>query len=135
MKRTGLLALALSLPLIAAGVLWFAMGPLHDWQGKRNTLYSSKFSLETFAQVTNGMTLPAVIKILGPAFSGITNIAYPAWAVSDAATRQQSNIAGNVRIEWQYFSQPKNYRVDYEWVHVCFGPGQTVIDKHRYVTD
>jgi hypothetical protein len=135
MKSVGLLAFALIVPLLVVGGAWFAMGPLHDWQGKRNTQYSANFSRQNFNRITYGMTPAAVTNLLGTPVGERTDSDYPAWAVSDLATRQQSNISGNVRIEWLYFSRPIKDLVDYEWVQVVLGPDRTVISKNSYVTD
>ena len=135
MKHLGILSFfIIGLPLLVMGGFWLVMGPWHEWQGRQNTQYSEKFSWERFGQVTNGMILADVTNLLGATLGDKTDSAYPGWAVHDLSGKVYASNS-TIRIEWLYFSLPKNSWNDYEWVQVVLGPEGTVIDKNHYVTD
>ena len=72
--------------------------------------------------------------MLGATLGDKTDSAYPGWAVHDLSGKVYASNS-TIRIEWLYFSLPKNSWNDYEWVQVVLGPEGTVIDKNHYVTD
>jgi hypothetical protein len=111
-----LIVLAVLLALASIPILY----SLHDVRGRWNTVYSSRFAADRYAQITVGMPREKVVDLLGAPFQTVlldTN--YPAW------------VEG---IESLAFSRPKRGG-DYDSVVVCIGADQKVRWHARAVTD
>ena len=131
---------AIRLILFVTGVLLLLasplllLGPVHDWLGRLNTKYSSKFSREKFAELSVGMPRSAVVALLGPPLDTYTLTNYPVWAISDAGVRARYGKDAELQIETLSFSRSKRSG-DYEMVSVWIGPDTNVIHHCRGVTD
>lgn len=106
--------------LIALASIPFLYSPVHDFVGRRNTVYSSPFAADRYAQVAMGMPRERVVDLLGAPFQTVlldTN--YPAWSEG---------------IESLAFSRPKRGGA-YDSVVVWIGADQKVRWHARAVTD
>lgn len=110
------------------------LGPVHDFIGLRNTVYSSRFTAKRYSHVEIGVPRPSVIDLLGTPLqtSMLTN--YPVWALHDAGVRQHYGTNAQLQIETLSFSRAKNGG-DYDMVSVWIGPDNKVIEHERWVTD
>jgi hypothetical protein len=130
------------LPLIATfGVLicllfgpYLAVGPIHDFIGLRNTVYSSRFSVERFELIHVGVPRGTVVDLLGDPLESAMLTNYPAWALRDESVRRHYGTNAELQIETLSFSRSKNGG-DYDWVSVWIGPENNVIQNERWVTD
>jgi len=96
------------------------LGPVHDFIGLRNTVYSSHFTPQRYAQITVGMPRQKVVDLLGaPLQTFLLDTNYPAWAEG---------------IQSLAFSRPKRGG-DYDSVVVWVGADQKVRWHARAVTD
>ena len=110
------------------------LGPVHDFIGLRNTVYSSRFSEARYKQIDVGVPRATVIDLLGPPLqtSMLTN--YPVWALRDEGVRRHYGTNAELQIETLSFSRAKNGG-DYDMVSVWIGPDNKVIEHERWVTD
>lgn len=110
------------------------LGPVHDFIGLRNTVYSSRFTPERYAQVTVGSPRATVIDLLGAPLQTWTLTNYPGWALGDEGVRRHYGTNAGLQIETLSFSRAKNSG-DYDMVSVWIGPDNKVIEHVRWVTD
>lgn len=116
-KFLPLLILMVLLALVSVPFLYY---PVHDFIGRQNTVYSTGFTLDRYAQVAVGMSREKVVDLLGAPFgSSMLDTNYPPWAEG---------------IEAIGFSRPKRSG-DYEVVFVWIGADQKVRWHGRAVTD
>src|SRR5688572_23155972 len=127
--------------IIALSVIAFAVGAisllfwLHHQSCIQNTTYAERYSTDSFARVTVGMPRAKVIELLGTPLSTATNPSYPVWALRNAEARNRYGKDNKIPIEFVMFSASKDYRRDFNWVQVAFGPDGTVWDTWNYITD
>ena len=126
-----ILAAVLVLPFL---ILYLAIGPVHDFIGLRNTVYSSHFSVERYDQIHVGVPRPTVIDLLGAPLATSTLTNYPVWALRDESVRRHYGTNAELQIETLSFSRAKNGG-DYDMVSVWVGPDNKVIQHGRWVTD
>jgi hypothetical protein len=112
-----LIGLAVLLALVSIPFLY---DPVHNFIGRRNTVYSSHFSADRYAQIAVGTSRQKVIDLLGaPLGTVLLPTNYPPWAEG---------------IESLGFSRPKGDG-DYDNVVVWIGANQKVMWHGRAVTD
>lgn len=133
MHRKRTIIIFATLLLIGASVV--ALPLMIEWQGKRNTEYSSKYSNERFDQIQVGMPAESVVTLVGEPISRSTQKDYPVWALREISVRERLGKDSKFDMEVWSYSSPRNPRQDYELIHVAFGPSKEVIDKERWVTD
>src|SRR5436189_4949850 len=115
MIRVYLILIAIfGLPFLA---IYLAVGPVHDFIGLRNTIYSSRFTVERYNQIQVGVPRGKVVDLLGEPLqtSMLTN--YPAWGLRDDSVRRHYGTNAELQIETLSFSRPRNGG-DYDWVAV-----------------
>lgn len=106
--------------LIALVSIPFLYCPVHDFIGRRNTVYSSHFTADRYAQIEVGLSREKVVDLLGAPFgTALLDTNYPPWAEG---------------IEDLAFSRPKGDG-DYDSVVVWIGAGQKLRWHGRAVTD
>jgi hypothetical protein len=115
-------------------VLYLAIGPGHDFFGLRNTVYSSRFTVQRYEQIQVGATRSAVIDLLGAPLQTYMLTNYPVWALRDDGVRRHYGTNAELQIETLSFSRAKNGG-DYDLVSVWIGPDDKVIQHERWVTD
>ena len=115
-------------------VVYLAIGPVHDFIGLRNTVYSSRFTVERYAQIQVGVPRSTVIDLLGTPFQTATLTNYPVWALRDEGVRRLYGTNAELQIETLSFSQAKRSG-DYDMVSIWVGPDNKVIQHERWVTD
>src|SRR5215475_11634992 len=98
-------------------VLYLVIGPVHDFFGLRNTVYSSRFTVERYEQIHVGMLRATVIDLLGSPFQTSTLTNYPVWALRGEDVRRHYGTNAELQIETLAFSCAKNGG-DYDTVSV-----------------
>ncbi len=135
MRMKRLLPILFVLPVLivlASPVL--LLGPIHDFIGLRNTVYSSRFTVQRYAQVAVGVPRATVVDLLGAPHQTSTLMNYPVWALRDESVRRHYGTNSELQIETLSFSRAKNGG-DYDMVSVWIGPDNKVIQHERWVTD
>lgn len=112
----------------------FLLGPVHDFIGLRNTVYSPRFTPERYAQITVGTPRATVADLLGTRLQATTITNYPVWALQDEGVRRHYGTNAELEIESLTFSRSKRSG-DYDLVYVWIGPDSRVIEYGRGVTD
>jgi hypothetical protein len=115
-------------------VLYLAVGPVHDFIGVRNTVYSSRFTVERYDQIHVGAPRSTVIDLLGTPIQSAVLTNYPVWALRDEGVRKHYGTNAELQIETLSFSRARNGG-DYDLVSVWIGPHNKVIELARWVTD
>ncbi len=128
---TIILGLLVLIPFILSLIL---LGPVHDFIGLGNTVYSSRFTVERYRQVDVGVPREAVIDLLGAPLQTSLLTNYPVWALRDDGVRRHYGTNAELQIETLTFSRSKNGG-DYDMVSVWVGPDNKVIQHERWVTD
>ena len=129
----GVTGLAILVGLIVL-LPYILLGPVHDFIGLRNTVYSSRFTVGRYTQVTVGTSRATLIDLLGAPFQTSTLTNYPVWALRDEGVRRHYGTNAELQIETLSFSRAKNGG-DYDMVSVWIGPDNKVIEHERWVTD
>jgi len=129
-----LVAVAVAVVCLPFLVLCLAIGPGHDFFGLRNTIYSSRFTVQRYEQIQVGVTRSAVIDLLGASLQTYMLTNYPVWALRDDGVRRHYGTNAELQIETLSFSRAKNGG-DYDMVSVWIGPDNKVIQHERWVTD
>jgi hypothetical protein len=124
-------AAVVCLPIL---VLFLAFGPSHDFFGLRNTVYSSRFTVQRYEQIQVGVPRRAVIDLLGAPLQTQILTNYPVWALRDNGVGRHYGTDAELQIETLSFSRAKNGG-DYDMVSVWIGPDNKVIQHERWVTD
>jgi len=132
MKRVIIIVIgiAISLYALVAGFFW-----LHDRSCYKNTLYSERFTEQTFAHITVGMPRASVIETLGEPLESQINKRSPVWALRDEATRNRYGKDNQIPLEYLMFSRPKDRYHDFNCVSVTIGPDKTVVESSSYITE
>ena len=133
MKKIRPFLIVLAMLVLLASPL-FLYYPIHDFMGLRNTVYSSRFTVERYSQVAVGAPRPTIVDFLGPPLQTHTLTNYPVWALRDEGVRQRYGTNAELQIETLSFSRAKNGG-DYDMVSVWIGPDNKVIQHERWVTD
>jgi hypothetical protein len=122
---------AVGLPFLG---LYLAIGPGHDFFGRRNTVYSSRFTVERYEQIQVGVARSAVMDLLGAPLETNMLTNYPVSALRDEGVRRLYGTNTELQVETLSFSCAKSGG-DYDLVSVWIGPDNKVIQHERWVTD
>ena len=133
MKKIRPFLIVLAVLVLLASAL-FLFYPVHDFIGLRNTVYSSSFTPERYAQVAVGTPRATVVDLLGAPLESSKRTNYPVWALRDVSVRQRYGTNTELQIETLSFSCAMSSG-DYDLVTVWIGPDNKVIQHERWVTD